>query len=405
MISHTPPLYAKPMNEPGIEKIKPLIVIPVYNHAGTLRDVVTGALAISTDILVVDDGSVDASAEAIRGLPVRFIRHKQNRGKGAAIRTAAKEARRLGMSHIITIDADGQHDPADIARFIPMIRKNPLAIVIGKRIFNSNTVPFSSRFGRSFSNFWVRVQTGCSLKDTQSGFRAYPVVLLEWLKLHDKRYSFEVEVLVKAAWAGTTLEEVDISVHYPEPNKRISHFRPFMDNLALTILNTRLTIRAIMPVPHRRFVQEHDETSKISILRPVESLKILLRRNVSPERLAVSGALGVFLGALPLIACQALVILGAANFFRLNKYAALGTSQLCNIPIVPALCIEVGYFIRHGSFLTEISLKTLGYQGLERIFEWIIGALVLGPFMGIFIGGIIYLLTFALKKERAIKNV
>ncbi|MBA4389726.1 MAG: DUF2062 domain-containing protein [Syntrophus sp. (in: bacteria)] len=392
------------MNEPGIEKIKPLIVIPVYNHAGTLRDVVTRALAVSIDVLVIDDGSDDGSAEAIRDLPVLFIRHEQNRGKGAAILTAAEEARRLGMSHIITIDADGQHDPADVSRFIPVIRKKPLAIVVGKRIFNSKTVPFSSRFGRSFSNFWVRVQTGCSLKDTQSGFRAYPVILLEWLKLRDKRYSFEVEVLVKAAWAGITLKEVDISVHYPEPDKRISHFRPFMDNLALTILNTRLTIRAIMPVPHRWFVQEQDDISRITILRPVESLRILLSKHVSPKRLAVSGGLGVFLGALPLIACQALVILGTANFFRLNKYAALGTSQLCNPPIVPALCIEVGYFIRHGRFLTEISLKTLGYQGLERIFEWIIGALVLGPLMGLFIGGIIYVLTFALKKKRAVKN-
>ena len=393
------------MNEPGIEKIKPLIVIPVYNHAGTLREVVVRALDVCSDILVVDDGSVDGSAKAVRDLPVRFIRHEQNRGKGVAIRTAAKEARRLGMSHIITIDADGQHDPADISRLIPVIRENPLAIVVGNRIFDSKNVPFTSRFGRSFSNFWVRVQTGYSLKDTQSGFRAYPVILFEWLKLHDKRYSFEVEVLVKAAWAGIVLKEVDISVHYPEPSKRISHFRPFMDNLALTILNTRLTMRAVMPIPHRRFIQEQDDTSRVTILHPIESLKILLRKNVSPERLAVSGGLGVFLGALPLIACQALVILGTANFFRLNKYAALGTSQLCNPPIVPALCIEVGYFIRHGRFLTEISLKTLGYQGLERIFEWIIGALVLGPLMGLFVGGIIYILTFILKKEKTVKNV
>ena len=243
------------MNGPETEKIKPLIVIPVYNHAGTLRDVVSRTLDVCGDVLVVDDGSTDGSAEAIKGLPVRFIRHEKNRGKGAAILTAADEARKLGMSHIITIDADGQHDPANISQFIPVIRENPLAIVIGKRIFNSKTVPFSSRFGRSFSNFWLRVQTGYSLKDTQSGFRAYPIVLFDWLKLYDRRYSFEIEVLVKAAWAGIALKEVDISVHYPEPAKRISHFHPFMDNLALTILNTRLTIRAILPIPHKRFIQ------------------------------------------------------------------------------------------------------------------------------------------------------
>jgi glycosyltransferase involved in cell wall biosynthesis len=382
------------------EKIKPLIVIPVYNHAGTLREVVTRTLDVCGNVLVVDDGSTDRSAEVIKDLPVRFIRHEKNRGKGAAILTAAAEARRLGMSHIITIDADGQHDPANISRFIPVIRENPLAIVVGKRIFNNKTVPFSSRFGRSFSNFWLRVETGYSLKDTQSGFRAYPVILLEWLKLHEKRYSFEIEVLVKAAWAWITLKEVDISVYYPEPGKRISHFRPFMDNLALTVLNTRLTIRAILPIPHRRFIEAKDDAEKITILRPVKSLKILLGKNISPKQLATSGGLGVFLGSLPLIACQSLVILMTANFFRLNKYAALGTSQLCNPPIVPALCIEVGYFIRHGRFLTEISLKTLGYQGLERFFEWIIGALVLGPILGILMGGVIYTATFFLKKEK-----
>ena len=382
------------------EKIKPLIVIPVYNHAGTLREVVTRTLDVCGNVLVVDDGSTDRSAEVIKDLPVRFIRHEKNRGKGAAILTAAAEARRLGMSHIITIDADGQHDPANISRFIPVIRENPLAIVVGKRIFNNKTVPFSSRFGRSFSNFWLRVETGYSLKDTQSGFRAYPVILLEWLKLHEKRYSFEIEVLVKAAWAWITLKEVDISVYYPEPGKRISHFRPFMDNLALTVLNTRLTIRAILPIPHRRFIEAKDDAEKITILRPVKSLKILLGKNISPKQLATSGGLGVFLGSLPLIACQSLVILMTANFFRLNKYAALGTSQLCNPPIVPALCIEVGYFIRHGRFLTEISLRTLGYQGLERFFEWIIGALIVGPILGILMGGVIYIATFLLKKKK-----
>jgi glycosyltransferase involved in cell wall biosynthesis len=388
------------MNGLETEKIKPLIVIPVYNHAGTLREVVTRALDVCGDVLVVDDGSTDGSEEVLKDLPVRFIRHPQNRGKGVAILTAAHEARRLGMSHIITIDADGQHDPANVSRFLPVIRENPLAIVVGKRIFNSNTVPFSSRFGRSFSNFWLRVETGYSLKDTQSGFRAYPVVILEWLKLYEKRYSFEIEVLVKAAWAWITLKEVDISVHYPEPSKRISHFRPFMDNLALTVLNTRLTIRAILPIPQRHFIEAKDAAEKVTILHPVKSLKILLGKNISPKQLATSGGLGVFLGALPLIACQSLVILMTANYFRLNKYAALGTSQLCNPPIVPALCIEVGYFIRHGRFLTEISLKTLGYQGLERFFEWIIGALVLGPMLGILMGGIIYIATFFLKKKK-----
>jgi glycosyltransferase involved in cell wall biosynthesis len=390
---------------PPQEQVRPLIVIPVYNHGGTLRDVVVRALHVCADVLVIDDGSNNGcSKEAIGGLPALFLRHEKNMGKGAAILTAAKEAKRLAMTHIITIDADGQHDPADFSKFIPVISEDPLAIVVGKRIFDDRTVPFSSRFGRVFSNFWFKVQTGCSIKDTQSGFRAYPVVVLEWLKLHERRFSFEIEVLVKAAWAGVSLKEVDVSVHYPAPDKRISHFHLFSDNLALTVLNTRLTIRAIMPLPLRNFVEENDGLEKISILHPVDSLKTLLRRNVSPKQLALSAGLGMFLGSLPLIACQTLTILVTANYFRLSKFAALSTSQLCIPPLVPALCIELGYFIRHGRFLTEISLRTIGYEGLERIFEWIIGAFILGPILGILVGGIVYVIALLLKKEKLEKD-
>jgi glycosyltransferase involved in cell wall biosynthesis len=390
---------------PPQEQVRPLIVIPVYNHGGTLRDVVVRALHVCADVLVIDDGSNNGcSKEAIGGLPALFLRHEKNMGKGAAILTAAKEAKRLAMTHIITIDADGQHDPADFSKFIPVISEDPLAIVVGKRIFDDRTVPFSSRFGRVFSNFWFKVQTGCSIKDTQSGFRAYPVVVLEWLKLHERRFSFEIEVLVKAAWAGVSLKEVDVSVHYPAPDKRISHFHLFSDNLALTVLNTRLTIRAIMPIPLRNFVEENDGLEKISILHPVDSLKTLLRRNVSPKQLALSAGLGMFLGSLPLIACQTLTILVTANYFRLSKFAALSTSQLCIPPLVPALCIELGYFIRHGRFLTEISLRTIGYEGLERIFEWIIGAFILGPILGILVGGIVYVIALLLKKEKLEKD-
>jgi glycosyltransferase involved in cell wall biosynthesis len=392
-------------HDPEKEEVRPLIVIPVYNHGGTLRDVVIRALRACDDVLVIDDGSNDGCAkEAVGNLPVRLVRHEKNMGKGAAILTAAKEAKGLGMTHIVTIDADGQHDPADFTRFLPVISEDPLAIVVGRRIFDNNTVPFSSKFGRSFSNFWLKVQTGCCLKDTQSGFRAYPVAVFEWLNIRDRRFSFEIEVLVKAAWAGIPLKEVDVSVHYPAPDKRISHFHLFKDNLALTFLNSRLTVRAIMPIPQRNFMEEMDGAAKISILNPVESLRTLLGRNISPKQLALSAGLGVFLGSLPLIACQTLTILITANYFRLSKFAALATSQLCIPPVVPALCIEVGYFVRHGRFLTEFSIRTIGYQGLERIFEWIIGAFILGPVLGVLLGGIVYVSTLLLKKEKLEKN-
>jgi uncharacterized protein (DUF2062 family) len=135
----------------------------------------------------------------------------------------------------------------------------------------------------------------------------------------------------------------------------------------------------------------------------LRSLSALLTDNNSPEQLAAAGALGVFMGALPLIGCQTVTTLFAANFLRLNKMMALATGQICIPPLVPALCIEVGYFIRHGRFLTEISLRTIGYQALERVFEWFLGSLILGPILGIFTGAVIYVAALFLKR-RSLEN-
>ncbi|BCR03197.1 glycosyl transferase [Desulfuromonas versatilis] len=380
------------------EALRLLVVIPLYNHGASVRAVAERALAVHEQVLVVDDGSSDGGAETLAGLPVAVLRHASNRGKGAAIMTAAREARRLGMTHIATIDADGQHDPADLPKLLEVVRETPLSVVVGTRDFATANVPGSSRFGRKFSNFWLRLQTGKSLGDTQSGFRIYPLRVLEALKLAEVHYSFEIEVLVKAAWAGVPLREAPISVHYPPGEERISHFRGFMDNFRLTLLNTQLTLRSVAPWPHRKIVAE-ESAAKLSVLRPLQSLRTLLTENATPGQLAAAGAVGVILGAAPLIACHTIAILFAAGFLRLNKVAAVSTSQLCMPPIVPALCIEAGYFMRHGEFLTEVSLETLGYQGLERLWEWLLGSLVVGPALALVVAGAIYLMAQMLQRE------
>jgi uncharacterized protein (DUF2062 family) len=379
--------------------MKILVVIPLYNHAATVRQVAEGVLAVHPRLLVVDDGSTDGGADTLADLPVTVLRHAENRGKGAAIMTAAAEARRMGMTHIVTIDADGQHDPADLEHFFPRIAAHPEAILVGCRNFDTANVPGSSIFGRKFSNFWLRVQTGKILGDTQSGFRAYPLMVLERLSLGQKHYSFEVEVLVKAAWAGVDLRDVPISVYYPPAGERISHFGAFRDNFRLTVLNTGLTMRSIAPWPHRKIVTDRKTGEKVSVLRPIRSIRVLLTENATPAQLAAAGAVGVILGAAPLIACHTIAILFVAGFFRLNKVAAVGASQLCMPPIVPALCIEAGHYMRHGRFLTEISLETLGYQGLERLWEWFLGSLIVGPLLGLLVGAIIYGLAMALRRE------
>lgn len=376
-----------------------VIVIPVYNHAGSLRQVVEGVLQHHHQVLVVDDGSTDGAVGQLEGLAVDILQHPHNKGKGEALLTAAHWALQRNMSHMVCLDADGQHDPDDLPLFFDAISTCPQALIVGHRDFTRQNIPGSSRFGRQFSNFWLRLQTGSRLKDSQSGFRAYPLFIFEQLNFWTRRYNFEVEVLVRAAWAGVELRDVDISVFYPPEDERISHFRGFMDNWRLTLLNTHLTLRSIVPWPHRKIVAQ--QVRSLSLFHPFRSIWQLLRENSSPPRLAVAAGVGVLLGALPLLFCHTIAILFVCGFFRLNKVAAVSSSQLCMPPFVPALCIELGYFLRTGSWLTEFSLQTLGYQAVQRLYEWFLGSLLLAPLLGALVAAVTLILAQSVMRKDA----
>lgn len=383
------------------DSIRPLIVIPLYNHGSTLRDVTLRCLKYG-EVLVVDDGSTDGGLESVRDLDVTVLRHDENSGKGQAVLTATQAALKMGKTHIITIDADGQHFPEDIPEFLKTAELHPRSILVGSRDFTGENVPGSSKFGRKFSNFWLRVQTGCRLDDVQSGFRVYPLEIFSVIRTYEKRYAFEVEILVKSAWAGYELHDVPIRVYYPPHEKRISHFNVLQDNIRISLLNTRLTARSFVPLPHRRY--ECDEEGKITPIHPLRSLRILLSHDETPFKLAVAGALGMLLGTLPLIAMHSIAIILVCGFFRLSKITGLAVSQLCMPPFVPALCIEAGYFMRHGHFLTEISLRTLGYEALQRFYEWVLGSLLLGPVFALATGLTIYIMAFIIKRFLSMKT-
>ena len=402
-----------------------LVVVPVYNHAATLGEAARAVLAVHPHLLVVDDGSTDlpyaetkrphtekrsACAETeegscalpapehpLHGLPARCLRHPVNRGKGAAILTAAREAKRLGMTHIVTLDADGQHSAADLPAFLEAARNDPAALYVGSRDFDTDNVPRSSRFGRAFSNFWYKVHTGESTEDVQSGFRLYPLALLDAVRCSETRYSFEVEVLVRASWAGFAVKNLPISVSYPEKERRVSHFKPLADNVRISLLNTRLTIRAIAPIPQKKYVRGED--GRITVLHPMRSLRRLLADNATPKNLALAAALGMGIGALPLIGLHSILIILGCGALRLNKITGLAVSQLCIPPFVPALCIEAGHSMRHGRLLTEISLRTLGYEAPARLLEWVLGSLVLAPLFALLCGGLVWLLAASLQKS------
>jgi uncharacterized protein (DUF2062 family) len=390
------------------------VVVPVFNHAPTLPDVVRGVLRRCPHVLAVDDGSTDLPARRaeqtgygfpfvpdtghpLSGLPVLCLRSERNLGKGAAVLAGATAAARMGMTHILTVDADGQHDPDAVTAFIAAARADPRALIVGERDFTACAAPLSSRFGRSFSNFWYTVQTGERIGDVQSGMRLYPLTVLNAVNCSSRRYAFEVEVLVRASWAGFTVKGIPVRVYYPPAGKRISHFRPVADNLRTAALNTRLTLRSILPLPHKHCAGKEDEA--VSLLHPLRSLRLLAANDAVPGKLALGAAVGAGISALPLIGLHSILIIVVSGALRLNKTVALAAGQLGMPPFVPALCIEAGHYLRHGRFLTEISLRTLGYEALDRIGEWIVGSLVVAPLSALLCGLAVWVPACALRRS------
>jgi len=304
---------------------------------------------------------------------------------GTHLRTAATRARALEATHLMVLR---QWPPAimpDILKMAAACQAHPEALVIGHRPAALQTGLHRRWIGRRLPRFWLKMQTGRHLRDPLCALRVYPLAVIENLRLYQRGPVLGGEILVKCAWADVPFHEVgvdtDLSVHHGEPSSLGEPVWRFL-------LNVHYALRSVLPVPHRKLVPDTGQAGfKISVWRPMRSLRTLLRENTSPTQLALAAAVGVFLGTLPLIACHTLVIILTATYFRLNKVAALASSQLCMPPVVPALCIETGYFLRHGRFLTEISLETLGYQALERLYEWLLGSLVLAPLLALLIGG------------------
>lgn len=228
-----------------LKNLKTCVIIPVYNNAGTVKDVVQRALKYCKDVIVVDDGSTDGSSDSLSELGAVVICYERNRGKGYALKTGFKAARDRGFERAVTIDADGQHFPEDIPVFVSAIKEHPDAMLVGSRNLRMENMPGGNTFANKFSNFWFRLQTGVKLPDTQSGFRLYQLNRIGRLRFLTYRYEAELELLVFQCWKGVRMLPVGINVYYPPEGERVSHFRPFRDFFRISVLNTVLCILAL----------------------------------------------------------------------------------------------------------------------------------------------------------------
>ena len=243
------------MNKFDLDKVRTAIVnhkicvlIPTYNNAGTLHAVISEVLSYSPNVIVVNDGSTDNTQRILDefGDSVKVVSYRENKGKGTALKKGFEYAESSGYEYAITIDSDGQHYASDIPEFVKAIVETPGSLIIGERDLTNVDINGKSSFANKFSNFWFAVQTGKRLRDTQTGYRAYPLNKLYGLALLTSRYEAELELLVFASWHGVNLRSIPIRVYYPPQSERVSHFRPALDFTRISILNTILCVAAVV---------------------------------------------------------------------------------------------------------------------------------------------------------------
>jgi predicted LPLAT superfamily acyltransferase/GT2 family glycosyltransferase len=250
---------------------RPCAVIPNYNHGESITAVVSRLMAHDLPIIIVDDGSTEPTRRILADLAASFpeltlVFLPENRGKGAAVMTGMRKAASLGYSHALQIDADGQHDTADVPHFLAASRTEPHAIVCGKPIYDASA-PAGRRYGRYATHVWVWIETlSLAIGDSLCGYRIYPVAptvsLIDRIAI-PTRMDFDTEILVRLFWAGHAVINIPTRVIYPENG--LSHFNMLHDNLRISWMHTRLFFGMLPRIPtllwrkifRRRFAETH----------------------------------------------------------------------------------------------------------------------------------------------------
>jgi len=208
-------------------------IVPALDAAATIGAVVTGLrgrapFQADDSVIVVDDGSSDSTSDIAVAAGALVVRHVENRGKGAALRTGLAEARALGATTAVSVDADGQHFPEE-AEKLALHPAPATALVLGVRDLVRDGAPPANRFSNGISNFFLSLFSGQTLHDTQCGLRRYPVEETLALDGRDDGYAFEAECVLRAARAGLAILEVPVRVYYPLESERVTHFHVVRD--------------------------------------------------------------------------------------------------------------------------------------------------------------------------------
>ena len=369
------------------------VVIPTYNNEKTLETVLLDVLQITGNVYVVNDGSTDSTPAILERFPlVRTISYARNRGKGYAIRKGFQRALADGFTHAVTIDSDGQHYASDITSFIKKAAEFPDALIVGSRTLPQDKMRQGSGFANRFSNFWFRFISGVSLPDTQSGFRMYPLEMIGKRKYFTRKYEFELEVLIRAAWNGIPLMSLPVRVYYPDREERVSHFRPFRDFVRISLLNTICVIISLLYVKPFSFIHYLKKESVAGFIK-----KQVLQTGDSVTKITFSVMFGIFMGIVPIWGYQLVTAIALAYVLKLNKFIVVVAANISLPPMIPFILyfsyVTGGIILsadNHLIFSHEINFTWIR----DNLLQYVIGAIVFAALAAIFFG----ILTFALLK-------
>jgi uncharacterized protein (DUF2062 family) len=249
------------------------------------------------------------------------------------------------------------------------------------------SVPGGSSFGNRFSNFWFKIETGISCPDTQSGYRLYPLKPLKNMRFITRKYEFEIEVLVRAAWKGVKIESVPVTVYYAPKEERISHFRPYKDFFRISVLNTILVLISLLYIKPRDFIRTLFNKKKLNKLLDDH----LFNPHHSAELKSVSVAFGIFMGIVPIWGFQLVAAIFLAILLRLNKPLVIVAANISIPPMIPVIIYgsyKMGAFWMGANamqidFSKSITLKSIKNNLVQYIYGSITLAIVAGVVSGL----------------------
>ena len=411
-----------------------VIVSPTFNNERDLPEMLSGIGPLRLPIIVVNDGSTDDTGRTIdawraeRASDRYAITHPTNRGKAAALLSGFAEARRLGFTHTLTIDSDGQHAAQDLQNLVGVTIRHPRAIIVGARPGKIPECPLGSFLGRRLSNHLVWLASGVRVTDSQSGMRSYPLELIEGLGVRAGGYAFETEVLARAGWAGLSVIETPIGGLYRVPGGRITHFRIARDTWEAVRMHARLIGRSLLPgnpVPRVPAATNCDAAERPSdVNRSIGTILhralwwLGLRRLAEMATggrqgrvcLAASVGVGLFMATIPVYGIKTIACLWLAAKFRLHPTVAIAVSSLSTPPLGFAFAFAslfVGHALLRGSLpkfdsLPAWSTFTLA-DARTLLTEWIAGSIVVGIVLGLLGYGLTRMLLHA-RRHTAVQS-